>query len=183
MFFEPVTISLKDGRTCILRPGKKEDAQGCLDYLRAATRETPFLLRSAAESDSMTVEGEERWLQGNIDNPNCMSIIAEVDGEVAGNCEIGFSGLEKLRHRANIGIGLKQQYWGLGIGSAMFRMMEQEARRRPEVRQMELEFIEGNSRARALYEKMGFRVVGMRPDAILQPDGTLAYEYIMQKKL
>jgi len=65
----------------------------------------------------------------------------------------------------------------------MFRMMEEEARRRPEVRQMELEFIEGNSRARYLYEKMGFRVTGMRPDAILMPDGTIVNEYIMQKKL
>lgn len=85
-------------------------------------------------------------------------------------------------HRAAIGIGLKQKFWGLGIGSAMFRMMEQEARRRPEVSIMELEYIEGNSRARALYEKMGFRVVGIRPDAIMLSHGAVN-EYIMQKRL
>lgn len=112
-----------------------------------------------------------------------MSIIAEVEGEIAGNCEINFFTLEKMKHRANIGIGLKKAFWGQGIGRAMFRMMEQEACRRPQIRMMELEFIEGNSRARSLYEKVGFRVVGMRPDAILQPDGTMVHEYIMQKKL
>ena len=49
--------------------------------------------------------------------------------------------------------------------------------------QIELEFIEGNTRARALYEKMGFRVCGVRPDAIRLKDGTLLNEYIMIKKL
>jgi len=55
MQFEARIITLKDGRTAILRPGTKADAQGCLDYLRAATREAPFLLRSAAEADEMTL--------------------------------------------------------------------------------------------------------------------------------
>ena len=49
--------------------------------------------------------------------------------------------------------------------------------------QMELEFAEGNSRARALYEKMGFRIAGLRPDAIRLKDGTLLNEYIMVRKM
>lgn len=182
MLFEPKTIQLKDGRTAILRPARREDAQGLLDYLRNATRETEFLLRSGEESDAMSLEGEERWIDGCVNDPNCMMIVADVGGEIAGNAEIRFSGIAKTRHRSNIGIGLKQAYWGLGIGTALFRMLEAEARRRPETKLMELEFIEGNSRARALYEKMGFRIVAMRPDAFILRDG-LAAEYIMQKRL
>lgn len=111
-----------------------------------------------------------------------MMIVAEVEGEIAGNAEIRFHTMVKTNHRSNIGIGLKKKFWGLGIGTALFRMLEEEARRRPDACIMELEFIEGNSRARALYEKMGFRVVGMRPDAFLLSHGYAA-EYIMQKKL
>ena len=45
--------------------------------------------------------------------------------------------------------------------------------------QIELEFVEGNSRARALYEKMGFRITGVKPNAIRLKDGTLLNEYSM----
>lgn len=182
MYFDPVTITLRDGRSAILRPPCADDAQGTLDYLRAACAETDFLLRSVQECDAMTVEDEAAWLTHALEDPDCLLITCEVDGEIAGNCELCFSTRVKLRHRATIGIGLKQKFWNLGIGTAMFRMMEAEARRRPGIRHMELEVIEGNSRARALYEKMGFRVVGVHPDAILMPSGPVN-EYLMQKKL
>ena len=55
------------------------------------------------------------------------------------------------------------------------------AEKREGVTVMELEFIEGNARARALYEKMGFRITGMHPDAIRQKDGTLLALYLMQR--
>jgi ribosomal protein S18 acetylase RimI-like enzyme len=49
--------------------------------------------------------------------------------------------------------------------------------------QIELEFVEGNSRARALYEKMGFRITGMKPNAIQLKDGTLLNEYSMIREI
>lgn len=44
-------------------------------------------------------------------------------------------------------------------------------------------FIEGNARARGLYEKKGFRITGVLEDAIRLKDGTLLNEYHMVKKL
>ena len=57
------------------------------------------------------------------------------------------------------------------------------AKARPEVRQVELEFIEGNSRAQALYEKVGFRVVGVHTDAFVLKDGAMKNAYLMQLKI
>lgn len=182
MYFESYTVPLKDGRTAIFRAPDPADAAGTLDYLRTACTETEFLLRSARESEQMTVEGEARWLEGNRNDPDTFMITCEVDGEIAGNCEITFNHRDKTYHHATIGIGLKKKFWGLGIGTAMFQAMEAEARRRPEVQIIRLEFIEGNARARALYEKMGFRVVGVNPDFIMLPGGPVN-EYLMQKKL
>ena len=48
---------------------------------------------------------------------------------------------------------------------------------------MELEFIEGNDRARHLYEKMGFRIAGVRPNAIRLKNGTLLNEYTMVRTM
>ena len=61
--------------------------------------------------------------------------------------------------------------------------MIQIAESNQDILQMELEFVEGNQRARALYEKMGFRIAGVKPDAIRLKDGTLLNEYFMVKKL
>lgn len=182
MYFEPYTVPLKDGRTAVFRAPAEADAAGTLDYLRAACAETDFLLRSLEECEQMTVEDEARWLMNNLHDPDTLLIVCEVDGEIAGNCEISFNHRTKVKHQASIGIGLKKKFWGLGIGTAMFQAMEAEARRRPDVLYMKLEFIEGNSRARALYEKMGFRVVGVVPAAFVLPGG-LANEYLMQKWL
>ena len=53
----------------------------------------------------------------------------------------------------------------------------------PDILQVELDFIEGNARARALYEKMGFRITGVRPNAIRLKDGTLLNEYSMIREI
>ena len=65
----------------------------------------------------------------------------------------------------------------------MFEEMFRIARERSVVRQIELDFIEGNSRARHLYEKMGFLITGVKPDAIRIKDGTFVNEYMMLKRL
>ena len=57
------------------------------------------------------------------------------------------------------------------------------AEKDPYLTQLELEFIEGNTRARALYEKMGFRITGVKPNAIRLKDGTLLNEYAMIREI
>ena len=183
MIFSPVTFTLKDGRTGILRsPDPKADAADLVQYLYDTAADTPYVLRTPEEI-SYTVEGEERFLHNVVESPNDCMILCEVDGHIAGNCHLSFMGKIKVRHRCSVAIALRKAYWGNGIGTAMFEAMEALARQREGVTIMELEFIEGNIRARGLYEKMGFRIVGIHPDAIRQPDGTMLALYIMQKKL
>ena len=96
-----------------------------------------------------------------------------------GSCSISTSHRIKLRHRAGIGISVLRDFWGQGIGTALLETVIEAARRNPNLLQIELEFIEGNHRARRLYEKMGFRIVGLHPNAIQLKDGTLLHEYLM----
>jgi RimJ/RimL family protein N-acetyltransferase len=65
----------------------------------------------------------------------------------------------------------------------MFREMIRIAEANPNLLQMELEFVEGNARARALYEKMGFRITGVHPNAIRLKNGTLLNEYSMIREI
>lgn len=183
MIFSPVAFPLKDGRQALLRsPDPVKDAADLVQYLHDTAADTPFVLRTPEEI-SMTVEGEERFLRSVVESPNDCMILCEVDGHIAGNCHLSFNTKMKVRHRCSVAIALRKAYWGQGIGTAMFEAMEDLARQREGVTVMELEFIEGNARARGLYEKMGFRIVGWHPDAIRQTDSTMLALYLMQKKL
>ena len=88
-----------------------------------------------------------------------------------------------MKHRASVGIFLCREYWDLGIGTRLFQELIRIAEANPELLQIELEFIEGNSRARALYEKMGFRITAMRPNAFRLKDGSLHNEYTMIREI
>ena len=181
MYFAPKEITLRDGRTAILRsPDPVKDAAELVQYLYDTAADTPFVLRTPDEI-SMTVEGEERFLEAVVDSDYDCMILCEVEGRIAGNCHLSFMGKKKVRHRCSVAIALRKEYWGQHIGTAMFEAMIALAKERPGVTVMELEFIEGNARARGLYEKMGFRIVGMHPDAIRQEDGTLLALYLMQR--
>ena len=106
-----------------------------------------------------------------------------VDGKVVGNCGISFFKGMKTRHRASVAIALLSEFWNQGIGTKMFEQMIGLAEAREGVTQIELEFVEGNSRARHLYEKMGFRIAGIHPNAIRLKDGTLLNNYIMIREI
>ena len=181
MRFESKQIYLKDGREATFRSPRPEDAQEMLAYLKTTAADTEFLIRYPEEY-TQTLEQEASFLQKTLDSDLNMMIVCEIDGKIAGNCQITFHGRLKTRHRAGVGIALIREYWGLGIGSTMFEELIQAAKAKG-ILQMELEVIEGNDRAMGLYEKYGFRIAAEKPNAIRLKDGTMLKEVLMVKTL
>ena len=181
MIYNEKQIRLKDGRTALLRSPKTEDAKQMLEYLALTAGETPYLIRYPEECTE-TLEQEASFLRKMADSPIDIMIICEVDGKIAGNCRLARHGRIKTRHRAGVAIALTKEFWGLGIGTAMFEEMILCARNWG-VTQLELEVIDGNRRAMGLYRKMGFQIAATKPDAIRLKDGTMLSEHIMIKKL
>lgn len=180
---EEERLTLKDGRSCVLRTIREEDAAELLNAMRQTARETSFLARTESDWEAQTVEAMTRRLRGEIDSDSILTLVAEVDGQIVGRGMIGFMTGVKTCHRATVGIGLFKSCWGQGIGTAMMEALLDEARKHGCVQQVELGVIEGNSRARALYEKLGFRLTGIQPGAFRQEDGSLVDEYMMMRKL
>ncbi len=183
MIIRDIEFTLKDGRKALLHSPKDEDIRGMLDYLNISAGETEFILRYPEECGRYTPEGEKELFDRVNAADNEAMLVCLVEGRVAGNCQIVWKKNIKTRHRAAVAVALLKEYWNQGIGTRMFEEMIRIAEGNENILQMELEFIEGNVRARALYEKMGFRITGVKPDAIRLKDGTLLNEYAMVRKI
>ena len=183
MIIQDIEFIMKDGRKALIRSPKDEDIRGMLDYLYLSAGETEFILRYPEECGKYTPEGEKALFDKVNAADNEAMLVCLVEGKVAGNCQIVWSRNIKTRHRAAVAIALLKEYWNQGLGTRMFQEMIRIAEANPDILQMELDFIEGNSRARALYEKMGFRITGMKPNAIRLKDGTLLNEYSMVREI
>ena len=183
MIIKDTEFVLKDGRKALLRSPKDEDIRGVLDYLYVSAGETEFILRYPEECGKYTYEGEKALFDRINASDNEAMLVCIVDGKVAGNCQIAWKTGIKTRHRASVAIALLKEFWNQGIGTRMFEEMIRIAEANENLIQMELEFVEGNTRARALYEKMGFRITGVNPNAIRLRDGTLLNEYCMIREI
>lgn len=183
MKINPIDFTLKDGRPATLCSPKPEDAEEMIRYMVRSTEETDFLLRYPEEALTYTVESERAFLESRNASEDELMITCYVQGKIAGNCALMRDSHIKTRHRASVAIALLKEYWNLGIGTRMLEQLIRAAEQRGDILQLELDYIEGNVRARALYEKMGFRITGVKPDAIRLKDGTLLNEYMMIRKI
>lgn len=183
MKIEEIRHTMKDGREAVIRSPREEDIPGMLDYLYVSAGETEFILRYPEECGKYTPEGEKAVFDRFNAADNEAMLVCVVDGKIAGNSHISWSKNIKTRHRASVAIALLREYWNQGIGTRLFEEMIRIAEADPNLLQLELDFVEGNSRARALYEKMGFRITGVKPNAIRLKDGTLLNEYQMVRQI
>lgn len=156
------TITLKDGRTCIIRNGTGLDAQGVLDNFVLNHAQTDFLTTYPDEV-SFTLEQEAKYLQKKAESPNEVELVAEVDGRIVGQAGIEALGRkDKVKHRATFGISIDRDYWHLGIGRALTKACIQLAKQAGYL-QLELEAVADNEKALALYESEGFVEYGRNP--------------------
>lgn len=155
-------IRLRDGRTCILRHAEPTDAEAFLAYFQTAHGETDYLMTYPDEPMHTAEEMAEKFtaMRGS---PTDMEICAFVDGMLVGSAGNRIvSNREKVRHRAEFGISILRDFWGLGIGNALTGASIDCARQAGLV-QLELDVVADNTRAVALYEKYGFTEYGRNP--------------------
>ena len=155
-------ITLKNGKECCLRNAVEDDGQAVLAVFNLTHEQTDYLLSYPDES-SLTVEQESQFLKGKTESGNEIEMIAVVDGVVAGMAGIEAVGSTyKVRHRAEFGISIAQEFWGLGIGQSLTKACI-ECARNAGYQQLELEVVAENNRAVSLYQKAGFVEYGRNP--------------------
>ena len=155
-------ITLKDGRTCVIRNGTGADAQGVLDNFIRNHAQTDYLTTYPDEV-TFTPEQEAKYLQAKAESPKEAELVAEVDGRIVGQAGIEAIGrADKVKHRADFGISIDRDYWGLGMGRALTRACIRLAKQAGYA-QLELSAVGDNHHAITLYESEGFAEYGRNP--------------------
>jgi len=182
MDYQAKTITLKNGKPCLLRRAEVQDAEIMRDYLQATSAETPYMIREPEETRS-DVEEEREFLRKVAENPRRLMVSAFVDGRLAGACSFAPATERfRTRHRCTVGISLYRAFWGIGIGTALMREILAGAKAAG-FEQAELTVVSINTPAIGLYKKMGFEVTGTIPHAFKYKDGSYADFLFMVKNL
>ncbi len=176
------TVILKDGRECLLRNGTEQDAKAVLENFILTHTETDLLL-SYPDEIRFTEAQEAEYLKKHTESEREAEIVAEADGRIVGTAGIDAVGsAEKVRHRAGFGISVEKAFWGLGIGRALTEACI-ECAGRAGYAQMELEVLEGNERAIALYRSAGFEEYGRNPMGFRSRESGMQEVVLMRRSL
>ena len=173
---------LRNGTKVTLRAPKPEDAEQLVNIMKTADRETRFLARNPGEFQT-TVEQEREIIENVLRGEGRSWLIAEYEGEVVGQCSVGYvRSNQRYQHRASVAFLIVQKCCGMGIGGKMMEECIQWCKEHG-VEQIELDVVKENERALRMYQSFGFEIVGTMSRALRYPDGTYADEYMMVKVL
>ncbi|MDO5717112.1 MAG: GNAT family N-acetyltransferase [Tissierellia bacterium] len=181
MKYTPENFQLKDGRICKIREIQVKDAAETVAYLKAIMGESDFL-NSYPEEITISAEEEEKMIKGFNESDHMLMIVVEMDGRLIANGTITRLRKLKTRHRGNVAVAVRKEFWNLGIGKKLLLCLEDYAKKLG-LSQLELDYISGNERGRILYEKSGYIQVGETPNAYILKDGTRYNKIKMVKYL
>ena len=156
------TILLNNGKEALIRNADESDGNAVFEIFNRTHEETDYLL-SYPDENSFGPEQEAQFLKEKTISPNETELIAIVDGKIVATAGIEAVGKKyKVKHRAEFGISVLKDYWGLGVGRALTEACIQCARDAG-YEQLELNVVAENSKALSLYRSLGFVEFGRNP--------------------
>lgn len=126
------------------------------------THEQTDYLSSYKDETTFDAEFEKKFLNDIMDSEQEIYLVAIVDGRIVGTASVFSIGPNKVKHRAEFGIAIDKNYWGIGIGQALTAACISFSNDAG-YSQLELEVVSDNEGAISLYRKMGFIEFGRNP--------------------
>jgi ribosomal protein S18 acetylase RimI-like enzyme len=147
--------------TINILPMTEKHIEGFWATLDKVAREQQYLAFLKAPPLAVT----KAWILNNL-RENWPHVVAMHEEKVIGWCDI--TGFDRVvfAHRGVMGMGLLPPYRGQGIGEALLQHALQLADLKGLTR-IELTVREHNTRAIALYKKVGFETEGVQKNALL----------------
>ncbi|MGD6793132.1 N-acetyltransferase family protein [Metabacillus indicus] len=161
----------------IIRAAEPEDAKELSEVRWKIDGETENLDRVQGVAHL----NEHRFRQLIMDDSKKMCnllMVAEADGKISGFSRCEGSSLQRLAHQAEFGVGVLQEYWGLGIGKNLLKESIAWAEAAG-LKKMTLKVLQTNEKAIKLYESCGFEVEGILKNDKFLSDGKYYHTVVM----
>lgn len=155
-------VTLRDGRIVLVREVESRDGPGMVQLRREVAHERAYTLLEPDEVDARA-PGMLRDL--NVTDPNELRLLArcgERDDDVIADLTLGTKHFRRIAHVAKLGMEIRKDFRGAGLGDAMLRIALAWAAAHPAISRVELQVFADNARAIALYSKHGFVEEGRR---------------------
>ncbi len=150
----------QDHRDLKIRPVRPEDAEA-LNEVRRQPRVMEFTLAMPSE----TITFNRKFIEDL--GPDDHAMVAEVAGRLVGAASLHVKH-GKLRHSAELGIIVHDEFQGQGIGRALMGALLDLADNYLGLVRVELEVTADNERAIGLYKSLGFQTEGRKAKAVFR---------------
>jgi hypothetical protein len=161
---EEVRAHLKDGRNALIRRARPEDAEAWIANANAVGSEMIYLM---TERFSRTPEEIRRQFVETDPNLD-LWLVGALDGLIVAGANFNRGRASKGNHVAALGVSVRKEVRGLGVGEAMMRHGIGWARS-VGVKKLKLGVFATNERALGLYRKLGFVEEGrMKGEVIIE---------------
>lgn len=163
----------------LIREVRLDDAKEFMEMQLKIDDETRFMLFEPGERKT-SEEKVKSILSDKIDSGSLVLVIEDQEKLVGFlSAQRGFA--KRTRHSAYIVCGIQEAYCSKGLGSKMFKKLEEWAVKNG-VTKLELTVMLPNRAGLALYQKMGFKIEGTKEKSCII-DGEYVDEYYMGKVL
>jgi RimJ/RimL family protein N-acetyltransferase len=161
-----------DGRVITLRPLRHGDLDALVPFANSFVRERKWNrdLGITSMERRMTKADEKKFLDKTLrDRAKRRRVsVAAFDGDrLVGHCDVMGRSSRDERHTGLLGIVVVEGYRGAGLGEKMIRTALGQASKLG-IWAIELEVFGTNAPAKHLYEKLGFKTVGIIPKKVLR---------------
>jgi putative acetyltransferase len=186
---EPVSGTARDGRRYVIRAVRRDDAAALHELEQAITAAGEGVVQLPEELPPTAEEfGAQQF--GYLDpDDHARGVRLLCESDDAERRPLASSSISRFRprlcrHGALLGIGVRPDAQGVGIGRALLLRTiawatEGPGRTDPAVIRIELYVRADNARARRLYESVGFEHEGVRRRLVRLPDGRFVDDVVM----
>lgn len=149
----------------IIREATEADAARLIAYMDELAQEPDVTLPLRPGTFQITLEQEREWIRQHNEQDNALLLLVEAQGEIVGVLHCQGSPDLFTRHNVTMGVSLRKDYRGRGIGTQLIRRCLEWARSKGYIRRVQLEVFAYNEEAIQLYERLGFETEGWRIQA------------------
>ena len=151
----PKTVTLKNGRSIVLRPLVHDDFDGLLAFFEALPEEDRIFLRH----DVRDPEVVRRWTE-ELDFEHVVPLVALDGDEIVGNGSLHLMTHGWMRHVGHIRLVTARTYRHQGMGGLITRELVALAAQR-DLEKLHAQVIDGNIGAVKMLEAVGFNTVAV----------------------